>query len=103
MPTAQLLLDCRSAHGEGIFWDPRVGRAFWTGLAGQRLWSYDPAAGTSEAWPLAERLCCFAPWARGGFVASFAGGVALLEGRPPSRPSPRCSGSTPMGPSPSSS
>jgi L-arabinonolactonase len=78
MTTARLLLDCRNAHGEGIFWDIRAGRAYWTDIDGRFIWSFDPVTGEASCWPLSERLCCFAPRTGGGFVAGFASGFAFF-------------------------
>ncbi len=79
MLRADLVLDCRNAHGEGVFWDPRPRRLWWTDIHGRRLWSFDPASGEASSFPAPARVCCFAPRARGGHLVAFADGFALYD------------------------
>ena len=79
MPTADLVLDCRNTHGEGILWDPRSRRVWWTDIHGKKLWSLDPASGAATSFDVPARVCCFAPRARGGLLVAFAEGFALYD------------------------
>jgi L-arabinonolactonase len=74
---ADLVLDCANQHGEGVLWNPRDGRLWWTDIHGQALCWHDPKSGFSGHHALPERLCAFAPRAKGGWIMAFAGGVEL--------------------------
>jgi L-arabinonolactonase len=81
---AELAVDCRNEHGEGVLWSHEHGLLMWTDIHGQRLWLLDPATGASESHPVPGRLCCFAPrrnrpWNQ--LVAAFSDGFALLDVR----------------------
>lgn len=74
---AELVVDCRNQHGEGILWSPADGRVWWTDIHGQSLWWHDPVAGTAGHHALPARLCAFAPRAKGGWIMAFADGVEI--------------------------
>lgn len=76
---AELLVDCKNQHGEGIFWNPADGLVWWTDIEGRALWSYDPKSGASKDYPMPDRVCCFAPRAQGGLIAAFADRVSLID------------------------
>ena len=61
MSEAELVLDCRNRHGEGVFWNAGDGRVWWTDIEGRMIWSYDPVLRNAESIPMADRVCCFAP------------------------------------------
>lgn len=75
--TADLVLKCANQHGEGVQWNPRDGRVWWTDIHGQRMCWFDPVAGVSGSHDLAQRLCAFAPRARGGWIMALADTVEL--------------------------
>ena len=75
----ELVVDCRNQLGEGIHWNPRDGRVWWTDIEGQTLWSYDPVARETERFETPGRIGCFAPRHRGGIVAAFADGFAYYD------------------------
>lgn len=79
MDRAELVLDCRNDHGEGIFWNPEDRLVWWTDIEGRKLWSFDPASGSSNSISMPDRVCCFAPRAGGGFIVAFAGSVAFYD------------------------
>ena len=79
---AELAVDCRNTHGEGIVWSAAHGLVLWTDIHGRRLWTLDPASGQAQSYALPERLCCFAPrrdrpWNE--ILAAFADGFALFD------------------------
>ncbi|HUG63243.1 MAG TPA: SMP-30/gluconolactonase/LRE family protein [Methylomirabilota bacterium] len=81
---AELVLDCRNAHGEGVLWSAEHALLMWTDIHGRRLWTYNPATGDADDHPVPGRLCCFAPrrgrpWNE--LVAAFSDGFALLDVR----------------------
>ncbi len=76
---AELVLDCRNHHGEGVFWNPVDQRIWWTDIEGRALLSYDPATGDHSKQAVKERVCCFAPRSEGGFVMAYADRVALVD------------------------
>jgi L-arabinonolactonase len=76
---AGVAVDCRNHHGEGVFWNALDGQLWWTDIEGKSLWSFDPRSGRSQTYPMPERVCCFAPRARGGFVLGMASGFAFWQ------------------------
>lgn len=79
---AELVLDCRNTHGEGILWSEDHALLMWTDIHGCALWTLDPRTGKSLSYTLPERLACFAPrkgepWNR--ILAAFADGFALYD------------------------
>jgi L-arabinonolactonase len=79
---AELVVDCRNAHGEGVLWSPEHGLLMWTDIHGRRLWTLDPSTGVAEDHAVPGRLCCFAPragrpWSE--VVAAFSDGFSLLD------------------------
>lgn len=77
---AELVLDCKNHHGEGVFWDARTNALWWTDIHGQKLWSYDPQTGAPESFDMPERVACFAPREHGdGFVVAFAQSIVLYD------------------------
>lgn len=76
---AELVLDCKNEHGEGIFWNAQDGRMWWTDIHGQKIWSFDPATGASEAHAMPSRVCCFAPCLSGGLIIAFDDRIALFD------------------------
>ncbi len=79
MEAAELVLDCRNTHGEGVLWDERSRRVWWTDIHGQKLWAWDPAMDRAASFDVPARVCCFAPRARGGLLVAFAEGFALYD------------------------
>jgi L-arabinonolactonase len=79
MPAADLILDCRNTHGEGVLWDPRSRRVWWTDIHGKKLWSFDPASSAASSFAVPARVCCFAPRAQGGLLVAFAEGFAFYD------------------------
>jgi L-arabinonolactonase len=74
---ADLALDCRNEHGEGILWDKRTNRVWWTDIHGKRLWWLDPCSSEHGHIELTEQLCAFAPRESGGWIMAFASGIEL--------------------------
>jgi len=74
---ADLVQDCANQHGEGIRWNAHDGRLWWTDIHGQRMCWHDPTAGVSGSHDMPQRLCAFAPRARGGWIMAFSDGVEL--------------------------
>lgn len=79
---AELLIDCRNAHGEGVFWSADHRLLYWTDIHGERIWTYDPVAGKARDFAVPGRVGCFATragkrWSQ--VVAAFADGFAFLD------------------------
>jgi L-arabinonolactonase len=79
---AELVLDCRNLHGEGIFWSAEHGLLYWTDIHGEQVLTYAPGAGASRSYKVPGRVCCFAtrrdrPPTE--VVAAFADGFAFLD------------------------
>jgi L-arabinonolactonase len=78
---AELLLDCRNVHGEGVLWNALDNRLWWTDIHGKTLWAYAPVERAAERYPCPDRICCFAPRRDGSLVAAFADGFAFFDPR----------------------
>jgi L-arabinonolactonase len=76
---AELVLDCRNVHGEGVLWDARAGRLRWTDIHGRALWSCGADGGGVERVEMPDRVCAFAPRDVGGLIVAFADRIALLD------------------------
>jgi L-arabinonolactonase len=74
------ILSARNICGEGILWDSRRGRLWWTDIQGRQLFHYDFAGSAPRVLDAPERIGSF------GFVAgserlitAFASGIALYD------------------------
>ncbi|WP_233493326.1 SMP-30/gluconolactonase/LRE family protein [Ruegeria atlantica] len=76
---AELVVDCKNQHGEGIFWNPADGLVWWTDIEGSALFSFDPVTSKSTSHKMPERVCCFAPRISGGLIVAYADRVVLLD------------------------
>ncbi len=76
---AELVLDCKNKHGEGVFWDARTSALWWTDIHGRKLWHYDPDTGASGNLDMPHRVACFAPRATGGYIVAFDQMIALFD------------------------
>lgn len=79
---AELLLDCRNAHGEGVFWSAAHGLLYWTDINGELIWTFDPVSGSKLSYRTPGRVCCFATRKNRSateLVAAFADGFAFLD------------------------
>lgn len=79
MGQAELILDCKNQHGEGIFWNAQDGLVWWTDIEDRAIWSFDPEAGHSQSYPMPDRVCCFAPRQSGGLIVAFANRISLFD------------------------
>lgn len=79
MLQAELALDCRNEHGEGIFFNPADGRMWWSDIQGEALWWFDPATQNSASIAMPGRVCCFAPRAGGGLILALADRFAFYD------------------------
>jgi len=76
---AELIVDCKNEHGEGVFWNPSDGRIWWTDIQGRALSSFDPVTTQSTSIPMEDRVCCFAPRAAGGLIVAYSDRVVLFD------------------------
>lgn len=79
---AELLLDCRNAHGEGVFWSAAHRLIYWTDISGENVWTFAPASGASRSYQTPGRVCCFSTRQNKSateIVAAFADGFAFLD------------------------
>lgn len=79
MPEARLLVDCRNQLGEGIQWNPRDNRVYWTDIYGNSLQSCDEDGGDYQVVPLEAGLCSFAFTENAKVLAAFADGLCWLD------------------------
>ena len=76
---AELIVDCKNEHGEGVFWNPSDGRIWCTDIQGRALWSFDPVTTQSTSIPMEDRVCCVAPRAAGGLIVAYSDRVVLFD------------------------
>ncbi|QDG75387.1 SMP-30/gluconolactonase/LRE family protein [Labrenzia sp. PHM005] len=76
---AELVLDCKNHHGEGVFWNPQDKRLWWTDIHGEMLLSYDPISGDAKNHSMPSRVACFAPRKNGGLIVAFAQSIVLFD------------------------
>ncbi|MBO6920240.1 MAG: SMP-30/gluconolactonase/LRE family protein [Rhizobiaceae bacterium] len=76
---ADLVVDCKNHHGEGVFWNALDGLVWWTDIEGKSLWSFNPVTQKSARQDMPERVCCFAPRAEGGLIVAYADRVVLFD------------------------
>lgn len=77
-----LVVDCRNAHGEGVFWSPEHQLLYWTDITGGRVWTHAPASRETRSHAVAGEIGCFAtrkdrPWH--DIVAAFKDGFAFVD------------------------
>lgn len=77
---AELVLDCRNMHGEGIQWDALTANVWWTDIEGGALHWFSPESRQAGSFALPDRLCAFAPRRQGGWIFEFASGIELWDG-----------------------
>ena len=56
MGRAEIALDCRNLHGEGVFWNDRDGQLWWTDIHGKKLWWFEPKGGKSASIEMPDRV-----------------------------------------------
>ncbi len=76
------ILPAGNVLGEGILWDSRRGRLWWTDIHGRRLHCYDWSGARLEVLTAAERICSFGLVAGSELlITAFASGIALYDAR----------------------
>ncbi len=76
---AELVVDCKNQHGEGILWNPEDGLLWWTDIEGHAIWSLDPVTSESASFQMPGRVCCFAPRESGGLIVAYEDRVVLFD------------------------
>src|SRR5690606_3406906 len=84
--TATLAIDSRCQLGEGIVWDERARRLYWTDILRSRLWMHAPADGATHAWDLPEPLGCLALCDDGGLLLALAKSIRMADAPHPGQP-----------------
>lgn len=78
------ILRVRNILGEGILWDSRRGRLWWTDIQAHRLYQYDWARGTLQFHETPERVGSFGLVAQSEqLIVAFASGIGIYQ--PPGR------------------
>lgn len=76
---AQVLVDSQCALGEGIQWNSRDGRVYWTDIFGNALLSCDEYGRGFKRLPLEAGLCAFAFTLHQRLLAAFVDGLYWLD------------------------
>jgi len=76
---AELVVDCKNHHGEGVVWNSADQRIWWTDIEGRSIWSFKPGTGEHAQYDLDDRVCCFAPRRSGGLIVGFADRISLFD------------------------
>ena len=69
----------RDILGEGAVWSPRENALYWTDILAPALNRLDLASGQITRWAMPEPLGWVVERSRGGFIAGFQSGFAVLE------------------------
>lgn len=77
--SANLLLDCRNDLGEGIQWNARTQRVYWTDIFGNALWSCAEDGSAPSRVPLEMGLCAMAFTENDRALAAFTDGLYWLN------------------------
>jgi len=76
------ILPAGNVLGEGILWDSRRARLWWTDIHGRRLHCFHWSDARLEVLVAPERICSFGFVAGSErFIVAFAGGIALYDAR----------------------
>ncbi|MGJ4728131.1 SMP-30/gluconolactonase/LRE family protein [Luteimonas sp. SDU101] len=84
--TATLAVDSRCQLGEGIVWDARTQRLYWTDILSSRLWMHAPASGQTHRWDLPEPLGCLALCEDGRLLLALAKSIRIAAAPVPGAP-----------------
>src|SRR5690606_12999391 len=84
--TATLVIDSRCQLGEGIVWDARAQRLYWTDILSSRLWMHAPASGETHHWELPEPLGCLALCEDGRLLLALAKSIRIADAPVPGAP-----------------
>jgi L-arabinonolactonase len=79
---AELVVDCRNAHGEGVIWSNEHRLAMWTDIDGEAIWTFAPKTSTAKSYRTPGRVCCFACLQHqpsNKLIVAFADGFAFLD------------------------
>ena len=79
---AELVVDCRNAHGEGVLWSHDHSLLMWTDIHGETIWTYQPERKVERSYPANGRVGCFAPRRNRPFtelIAAFEDEFAFLD------------------------
>jgi len=77
--TAALAVDSRCQLGEGIVWDDRAQRLYWTDILSSRLWMHAPAGNATQSWDLPEPLGCLALCDDGDVLLALAKSIRIAQ------------------------
>ncbi|TWT19449.1 SMP-30/gluconolactonase/LRE family protein [Luteimonas marina] len=72
-------MDSRCQLGEGIVWDERAQRLYWTDILSSRLWMHAPASHTTHSWDLPEPLGCLALCDDGDLLLALAKSIRIAQ------------------------
>ena len=75
----EVALSLRAEHPEGPLWDAETGRLWWVDIAGERVHSFDPGAGSDTSWATDGQPGGVVLSPEGDPVVAMPRGLALLD------------------------
>lgn len=79
----ELVIDAKTALGEGPHWDQVEGKLYWVDIDGRELRVYDPAAGTEDIHSFDQRVGAAVPAEGGGWVLAMEDGIYRFQENQP--------------------
>ena len=79
MSDPKCLIDARAVVGEGPLWHPVEQLLYWIDIKNPHLYRLDPRTGEARAWPMPERIGCYAFRRDGTLLVALKSGFHLFE------------------------
>lgn len=82
--SAELVLACSNALGEGPVWDDRLQELFWVDIEGRKLQRYNPASGSKQDYEFDRKIGAAVPATDGSWILAMQDGFYRfdLQGQP---------------------
>lgn len=73
------LWDAKAILGESTVWDPRSGSVCWVDIENPSVHAFELETGRKTSWTSPQWISAIAPRRSGGFIASCADGIAVVD------------------------
>ena len=77
--SSELIVDAKNAVGESPVWVPEHNALFWADIPVGKLWRWNAADGSTDAWQLPEMVGCIAHVAGDHWMAATETGVFSVK------------------------